>query len=177
MREENIGAIQIYTGNGKGKTTAALGLALRAAGHGMRTYIGQFLKGQEYGELRAVERLAPLITIAQFGRSGFVHVKEPPEKEDVEKAAEGLAACREAVLSGAYDIVIFDEICVALYFHLIPLSAVLAVLDLKPRSMELVLTGRYAPPELIDRADLVTEMREVKHYYRNGIPAREGIER
>ena len=177
MTEKRRGAVQIYTGNGKGKTTAALGLALRAAGHDLRTYIGQFLKGHDYGELRSVAKLAPWITIAQFGRSGFVHVSDPPDARDVRKARVGLDECRDAMLSGKYHVVILDEICVALYFHLLPLEDVLSLLDGKPKDVELILTGRYAPEPLIERADLVTEMREIKHYYQSGYPARDGIEK
>ncbi|MBN2198637.1 MAG: cob(I)yrinic acid a,c-diamide adenosyltransferase [Candidatus Aminicenantes bacterium] len=171
------GYIQVYTGTGKGKTTAALGLALRAAGHGLRTYIGQFLKGQDYGELRSLEPLSPLITIEQFGRKGFIHVGRDPEKEDYERARRGLDKCREAMLSGKYNIVVLDEVCVALYFRLLSEKDVLDFLDRKPEAVEIVLTGRYAPQAVLDRADLVTDMAGVKHYYDRGVQARDGIER
>jgi len=169
--------IQVYTGNGKGKTTAALGMAVRAAGHGMRTYIGQFLKGQRYGELAGVKRLAPLVKIEQFGRKGFVHVTERADEEDVRRARRALARCRKAMLSGRYGIVVFDEVNVALHFELLAEAEVLAVLDERPEGVEVVLTGRYAPASLIRRADLVTEMRERKHYYARGVRARKGIEK
>jgi cob(I)alamin adenosyltransferase len=169
--------IQVYTGNGKGKTTAALGLAVRAAGHGMRTYIGQFLKGQRYGELAGMKKLAPLVKVEQFGRKGFIHVTERADEEDVRRARRALARCRKAMLSGRFDIVVFDEVNVALHFKLVAETEVLAVLDERPEGVEVVLTGRYAPASLIRRADLVTEMRERKHYYARGVRARKGIEK
>lgn len=172
---ERKGLVHVYTGDGKGKTTAALGLALRAAGHGMRTYIAQFLKGQDYGELHALERLSPWVVIEQFGRPGFVHVKGVTP-EDRAMAVRGLTCAREAMGSGAYDLVILDEINVALYFGLIELEEVLALLEDRPEHVELVLTGRGAPEELLERADYVTEMREVRHPYQRGILARKGIE-
>jgi cob(I)alamin adenosyltransferase len=169
--------IQVYTGNGKGKTTAALGLAVRAAGHGMRTYIGQFLKGQKYGELAGVKMLAPYVRIEQFGRKGFIHVTENADDEDVARARQALARCRKAMLSATYDIVVFDEVNVALYFKLISEADVQAVLDERPESVEVILTGRYAPASIIRRADLVTEMKDRKHYYAKGVRARKGIEK
>ncbi len=177
MAEKFKGYIQIYTGNGKGKTTAALGLAVRAAGHGLQTYIGQFLKGQAYGELAAVRKLAPLITIEQFGRKGFIHVTEDPEDEDIEMARSGLRRCLAAMLSKKYQIVILDEINVALHFRLLTIKEVLGFLDRKPQDVEVVLTGRYAPASLIKRAHLVTEMKDKKHYYALGVRARRGIEK
>ena len=171
------GAIQVYTGNGKGKSTAALGLALRAAGYGYKTYMGQFLKGQSYGELKSVKKLSPLITLEQFGRKGFLHVTERPGDEDVRKARLGLRKCQAAMLSGKYRIIVLDEINVALHFHLLAEKDVLAFLGQKPSGVEVVLTGRYAPVSIIRRADLVTEMKERKHYYRKGLAARKGIEK
>ena len=171
------GYVQVYTGNGKGKTTAALGLALRAAGHGLRTYIGQFMKGQHYGELEAVKLAKPYITIEQYGQPGWVHVHKPPKEEDIRLAQEGLRRAREAMLSGEYDIIVLDEIATAHYFDLISLQDMLELIRSKPDNVELVFTGRYAPQELIEIADLVTEMREVKHYYQKGVSARDGIER
>ncbi len=172
---EELGLVQIYTGDGKGKTTAALGLALRAAGHGMRTYIGQFMKGQDYGELAGARLLAPYLTIEQYGRPSFVHLHRATP-EDVRLAHEGLEKARAAMRSGDYAIVVLDEVCVALHFGLLEVEEVLAFLEEKPKGVELVLTGRRAPEELVARADLVTEMREVKHPYQQGIPARRGIE-
>jgi cob(I)alamin adenosyltransferase len=171
------GYIQVYTGNGKGKTTAALGLALRAAGNGFRTYIGQFMKGQRYGELAAVKKLAPLVTIEQFGRRTFLHVTTNPDPEDIRRARSGLERCLAAMLSGRYDIVVLDEVNVAVFFNLLTVGEVLDVLDEKPAAVELVLTGRYAPPAFLRRADLVTEMKERKHYYVKNVPARRGIEK
>jgi cob(I)alamin adenosyltransferase len=175
--EKFKGYVQVYTGNGKGKTTAALGLALRAAGHGHRVYIGQFLKGQAYGELGAVRRLSPLITIRQFGRKGFIHVTENPDDEDILRARRGLDDCIRAMLSGKFRIVVLDEVNVALHFHLLGKEDIASLLDRKPEDVEIVITGRYAPPWLIRRADLVTEMKDKKHYYAKGVRARPGIEK
>ncbi len=171
------GQIQVYTGNGKGKTTAALGLALRAAGSGLRTYFGQFCKGQRYGELESVKKLAPLVTIEQFGRKTFMHIKDPADPADIRMARRGLACSRAAMLSGRYDIVVLDEILIALFFHLLADEDVLALMDERPAGVELVLTGRCAPASIIRRAGLVTEMKERKHYYAEGVEARNGIEK
>ncbi|MBN1374879.1 MAG: cob(I)yrinic acid a,c-diamide adenosyltransferase [Dehalococcoidia bacterium] len=171
------GYVQVYTGNCKGKTTAALGLAFRAMGRGLKTYIGQFMKGLQYGELNAARLVKPYITIEQYGKKGFIHVKNPPEQEDVDMAQKGLAKARRAMLKGSYDIVVFDEIITAHYFHLVSLDDMLEIVRTKPDNVEVILTGRYAPEELIDAADLVTEMSEIKHYYAQGVNARDGIER
>jgi len=171
------GYVQVYTGNGKGKTTAAMGLAFRAAGHGFKSYIAQFLKAQSTGEIEAAKKLAPLIRIEQSGREGFITVKDGPGDEDVSRAAEGLARAREAMLSGEYRIVVLDEVNTAVHFKILPEADVLALIDRRPAAVELVLTGRYAPASFIDRADLVTEMREIKHYFSRGVKAREGIEK
>jgi len=171
------GYVQVYTGNGKGKTTAALGLAFRAAGRGLKTYIGQFMKGQLCGELEAAKMVYPYITLEQYGKDTFVHVQNHPHEDDVLMAREGLAKGKEAMLSGKYDIVIFDEITTANFFHLISTQEMLNIIESKPDGVELVFTGRYAPPELIETASLVTEMTEVKHYYQKGVLARDGIER
>ena len=169
------GYVQVYTGDGKGKTTAALGLALRASGHGLRSYIGQFMKGQRYGELEAL-RDHPLITIEQYGDVRCIR-REEVTPEHVAQAQQGLDRVRRALLSGEYDIVVLDEVNVTIWFGLLAVEDVLALLDQRPEHVEMVLTGRRAPQELIDRADLVTEMRMVKHYYEQGVVAREGIER
>jgi cob(I)alamin adenosyltransferase len=171
------GYVQVYTGNCKGKTTAALGLAFRAMGRGLKTYIGQFMKGQFYGELKSAELCQPYITIEQFGKPGFTHVKDPPQEDDIHMARQGLAKAVKAMLSGEYNIVVLDEIVTSHFFKLITLEETLEVISSKPDGVELVLTGRYAPPELIEAADLVTEMAEVKHYYQKKVLAREGIER
>lgn len=177
MGKEFKGYIQVYTGNGKGKTTAALGLALRAAGHNEKTYMGQFLKGQDYGELHAVKNFSSLITIEQFGRKGFYHVTKDPDKKDIQSARNGLGKCQKAMLSGKYRIIILDEINIAVHFNLLSEKEIHLVLDQKPDNVEIILTGRYAPDSFIKRADLVTEMKDIKHYYDNGIQARKGIEK
>jgi cob(I)alamin adenosyltransferase len=176
-RNMDRGFVQIYTGNGKGKTTAALGLVLRAAGWGYRSYVGQFMKGQHYGELDGMKRLGDLVVIDLFGRKEFIHVGKEPAAEDVEMARRALESCRLAMNSGRFRIVVLDEVNVAVYFNLITEQDVLDLLNEKPGEVELVLTGRYAPDSFVERADLVTEMREVKHYYEKGVEARSGIEK
>ncbi len=170
------GFVQVYTGNCKGKTTAALGLAFRAMGRGLKTYIGQFMKGQVYGELEAARMVAPYMTIEQYGRDSWVHVNKPPNPVDVSQAQAGLERAREAMASGQYDIVVLDEIITAVWFNLISVEDILDTIRMKPDGVEMVLTGRYAPPEIIAAADLVTEMLEVKHYFDQGVQARCGIE-
>lgn len=179
MQPGNIGKgyVQVYTGNGKGKTTAALGLAVRAAGHGLRVSIIQFMKGWiDYGELGGVRMLAPYVEIRQAGRDTFVNRKSP-DPEDVRLAREGWALAKDTVLGKKADIVILDELNCAVDFGLLPLDEVLDVVRRKPDGLELVLTGRGAPKELVEIADLVTEMRDVKHYYDKGVDARVGVER
>ena len=171
----NRGYVQIYTGDGKGKTTAALGLALRAAGHALRTYVGQFMKGQEYGELAELTGHA-LITIEQYGGPDCVR-RDEVTSEHIENARRGLERARQAMLTGDYDIVVLDEVNVAIWFGLLSVGEVADFLSRRPNTVELVLTGRRAPAELIELADLVTEMRDVKHYYQTGVAARDGIER
>jgi cob(I)alamin adenosyltransferase len=168
--------IQIYTGDGKGKTTAALGQAVRAAGSRFRTLIVMFMKDFPYGEVRSLEPLSEWITIERFGNDAFVFRKEPPSEEDIATAHMALNRAREAMQSAEFDIVILDEVCVAVYFGLLTSGEVLPLLDEKPDSVELILTGRYCPPEWIERADLVTEMNEVKHYYQSGVTSRKGFE-
>jgi cob(I)alamin adenosyltransferase len=169
------GLIQVYTGPGKGKTTAALGLALRAAGQDMKVYIIQFMKGwPHYGELTSVEKL-PNITLHQFGRPDFVN-RDNPDPKDVEQAHQALDHARQTLASGNYDVVILDEINVALDYNLIGLDKVLALIEGKPEKVELVLTGRGAHPEIVKRADLVTEMLDIKHPFDEGVGGRRGIE-
>jgi cob(I)alamin adenosyltransferase len=171
------GYVQVYTGNSKGKSTAALGMAFRAMGRGLKTYVGQFMKGQIYGELKSAEMCQPFITIEQYGKDTFIHVKNPPQAEDVQMARDGLARAAKAMHSGEYDIIVFDEINTAHFFNLITTDEMLDVIKSKPDGVEVIFTGRYAPPEVIEAADLVTEMVEVKHYFEKGVPARDGIER
>jgi cob(I)alamin adenosyltransferase len=174
-RETGLGLVQVYTGDGKGKTTAALGLAVRAAGHGYRTYIGQFMKGQHYGELRGVDLLAPCVTLEQYGDPTFLRREDVGERDRAMVRA-GLARVREVLAAGEHQIVVLDEILIALFFDLASLDEVLDLIATRPEGVELVLTGRRAPQAIIDVADLVTEMVEVKHPYQRGIPARQGIE-
>jgi len=167
--------IQVYTGNGKGKTTAALGLSIRAAGHGLKTYIGQFMKGQHCGELTAL-RDNPCITIEQYGDIECIRRDQVTQKH-MDQAEQGLVKARDAMLSGQYDLVVLDEINVTIWFGLLTVKQVLEFLDQRPESVEIILTGRNAPQEFIQYADLVSEIKEVKHYYNQGILARDGIER
>lgn len=154
-----------------------MGLALRAAGHDMKTFIGQFLKGQSYGELKSIDMLGPMITIKQFGRKDFIHVSDNPDKQDIQLARDGLKTCKTAMLSGEYDIIILDEINVTLHFKLLEEQEVYEFLDNKPKPVEVILTGRLASESLIKRADLVTEMKNIKHYFDSGVNARIGIEK
>jgi len=170
------GLIQVYTGNGKGKTTAALGLALRAVGHGLKVLFIQFMKGNiDYGELESSKKLSPYLTIKQMGRETFVS-KTNPDPIDIKLARDGFDLAKKAISNEEYSIVILDEINVAIDYGLIPLSDLLHLLDTKPKGIELILTGRNAKPEIIDKADLVTEMVERKHYFKKGVSARKGIE-
>jgi cob(I)alamin adenosyltransferase len=170
------GYIQVYTGNGKGKTTAALGLAFRAMGCGLKTYIGQFMKGQKTSELDAALSVSDYVTIEQYGKMGFTRDREHPDAEGMRNAKAGLVKAKAAMLSGKYDIVVLDEINTAHFFHLVTVEEILELVKTKPEGLELVFTGRYAPQELIDAADLVTEMVEIKHYYCKGMLSRKGIE-
>jgi len=175
-REKLKGMIQVYTGTGKGKTTAALGLAMRALGHGLTVYIIQFMKGNiRYGELETARQLSPNVVIKQMGRKTFVN-RDNPDKIDIELAQKAFELAREVITSGEYDIVVLDEINVAVDYGLISLETLLDLLDSRPPHVELILTGRDARKEVIERADLVTEMVEGKHYYGEGIHSREGIE-
>ncbi len=168
------GFVQVYTGDGKGKTTAALGLAVRAAGAGLKVYIGQFIKNADYSEIKALQCLAANITIEQFGRGCFILTE--PCQADVDAARHALATLGRLLASGAYDLVIADEANVAVALGLIGEDDLLTLIDQRPPQVELVLTGRGAPTSVLERADLVTEMRLVKHYYDRGILARLGIE-
>jgi len=170
------GYVHIYTGNGKGKTTAALGLALRAAGRGLKTIMIQFMKGQFYGELEGVKHLSGLVCIEQYGHPQFCRFTDPPDKADVERARAALARMQAISAARSCDILIGDEAVTAMLFNLISEDDLLALMAGRPRAQELILTGRGATQRLIEAADLVTEMQDIKHYYAQGIPAREGIE-
>lgn len=168
------GYIQVYTGNGKGKTTAAVGLAVRAAGAGLRVLFAQFIKKRRCSEHKALARFSDLITVRQYG-TGFIRGR--PSRAARSLSEKGLEDAREEVVSGQYDIVILDEINVAINRGLIDLEDVISMLDSKPPNVELVLTGRYAHSRIIRKADLVTEMKKVKHYMDKGVKARIGIEK
>ena len=169
------GLVQIFTGDGKGKTTAALGTVMRALGHGLRVYIVFFMKGDYlYGERNILNKL-PNVTITSFGDDSFVYPKNV-KPEQIDQASQALLAARQAMLSGNYDIVILDEVIVAAAFQLVPVDDLIQLIKDKPRNVELILTGRRADPRLVQAADLVTEMVSIKHPYDEGIPARMGIE-
>lgn len=169
------GLVQVYTGEGKGKTTAALGLALRALGRGLKVFMLQFLKGDDTGELHAGRLFSDHFVIEQTGLKGFIR-RDRIAEADIHRAQKAMQRAREILTSGDYDLVILDEINVAMYFELIPVREVLHLLQERAPNVEVVLTGRYAPQEIIDAADLVTEMKNIKHYYHAGVQARLGIE-
>lgn len=170
------GYIQVYTGNGKGKTTAAIGLAVRAVGAGLKVYIGQFVKSIEYSEIKIIKERFPEITVEVYGIDGCM-MSGVPTENDYRSAEDGRRRASEALRSGDHDVVILDEITICCYFKLLAEAEVLALMEAKPEGTELVLTGRYAPEYMIDKADLVTEAKEVSHYYSEGVKARKGIER
>lgn len=167
--------IQVYTGDGKGKTTAALGQALRATGHGMKVFMVQFMKGRTYGELNACSEHLPDMVIRMSGRDEFVK-KGAPDEIDLRMAREGWEQAREVIVGGQYQMVILDEINIAIDYGLLPLQEVLDLLRQHSRDLEIICTGRYAPPELLELADLVSEVKEIKHPYSKGEPMRRGIE-
>jgi len=171
------GYVVVLTGDGKGKTTSALGMAVRAVGQGLKVIMLQFVKGSwKYGELATAERLAPDLTIRPLGE-GFVHVDpENPDPKDVECARRAWEACKEALFSGDYGMVIFDEINNAIAYGLLPVDEVVDALRRRPAGLHVVLTGRGAHPQIVEMADLVTEMTEIKHPYKAGLTARRGIE-
>lgn len=168
------GLVQIYTGDGKGKTTAALGLALRALGAGLKVYLGQFIKKGEFSEIKALRCFQPNITIRQYGAGRFV--KGKPSPADIRCAKRGLADLRRALLSKKYDLVIADEINCAVKAGLITVKEVLLLIDKKPSAVELVLTGRSASRQIMNKADLITEMRKIRHPFDRGEGGRKGIE-
>jgi cob(I)alamin adenosyltransferase len=176
MKTIGKGYVHIYTGNGKGKTSAALGLALRAAGRGLKTHIVQFMKAQHYGELEGAKMTRGLITIEQHGHPSFCRFTETPDPKDVKRALTALARMHELMQARACVILIADEIITACLFRLLTEDDVLKVIGNKPEGMELVLTGRGATERMIEAADLVTEMQEIKHYYTQGVLSRPGID-
>jgi cob(I)alamin adenosyltransferase len=172
--EGRRGLVQIFTGDGKGKTSAAIGAVIRALGHGLKVYIGFFMKDRPSGERDVLSRL-PNVTMESFGAGGFVD-RANIKPEEKERAKRGLAAASQAMLSGSYDLVVLDEINLAVAWKLVELDEVLKLIDSKPEGVELILTGRRADSKLVQSADLVTEMLKIKHPYDEGVKAREGIE-
>lgn len=171
------GYTQVYTGNSKGKTTAALGLALRAAGAGLKVFIAQFIKSRRCSEHKALERFKDLITVRLYG-TGFIRKTKTKEQQirAIKAAQRGLEEVRKVIASGEYDMVILDEINLTTHLGLIRKEDLLDLIEKKPLETELILTGRYADEKIIEKADLVTEMKEIKHYYKKGVKARWGIE-
>ena len=167
--------VQVYTGDGKGKTTAALGLALRAAGAGLKVFIAQFIKVGDYSEINALKRFSDLITIEQFGTGKFILGE--PSVEDRQAAQKGLERVQAIIQTEEYDLVILDEANVAVTWGLFSGEDLLNLIQLKEENVELIITGRNADPRIMEHADLVTEMKAVKHYYSKGISARTGIEK
>lgn len=190
------GYLQVYTGDGKGKTTAAIGLAIRALGAGKRVCFLQFMKNKSYSEHQILMNLSTNLTIKTFGKPFFIAKEEDlqsltieniqedivvfkkgsPPKEYVQLIRDGIVMAKKVVSSGLYDVVILDEVIMALYFELIEWEELEEIIKSKLDSVELILTGRKAPQKLMDMADLVTEMKEVKHYYQSGVQGRIGIE-
>jgi len=170
------GFIQVYTGNGKGKTTAAIGQAVRAAGNDLTVYFVQFMKNYPYGEVKLLQNLSPHITLKRYGTDDFVFKKEAPSEDLIREMQKGLAEAEQAMLSSEFDLIILDELLVSIYFKLFSTERVIQFLKKKPKNVELILTGRYCPEPIIGMADLVTKMKEVKHYYQKGVRARRGIE-
>jgi cob(I)alamin adenosyltransferase len=169
------GKVHVYTGDGKGKTTAALGLSIRAAGAGLRVFIAQFIKSDEYSEIKALKRFSDLITVEQFGLGGFIGGN--PSSGDIEAAQKGVARIKKIISAETYDVVVLDEANIAVKYKLISEQDLLDIIDAKSKNIELVITGRDAAPKIMDKADLVTRMKAVKHYFQNGVEARVGIEK
>jgi len=175
MKAYRQGYVQVYTGDGKGKTTAAIGLAVRAAGAELKVFIAQFLKMGDYSEIKSLKKFSENITVEQFGRGRFRQGKPLPE--DVESAERGLEKAKSVMNSGEYDVVILEEANIAVWKGLFSEQDLLDIIDAKPMDVELVITGRGATPKVIKRADLVTEMKRIKHYYYKGVRGRVGIEK
>lgn len=170
------GFVHVYTGDGKGKSTAAIGLAVRAAGAGLKSYIIQFMKDYDYSELKILKSLHEFIEMDKVGKDDFVFRKEPAPTEEIELAANALINAEIKMLGGEYDLIILDEACVAIYFGILKEEEILQFINKKPKEVELVITGRYCPSSIIAKADLVTDMKEIKHYYQKGIVSRKGID-
>jgi cob(I)alamin adenosyltransferase len=173
--ESKRGYTQVYTGNGKGKTTAAIGLSIRAAGAGLKVYIAQFIKMGDYSEIKALKRFSDLITVEQFGLGRFSNGK--PSPEDIEAAQKGLEKVKSIMKANEYKIVILEEANVAVRHGLIQVEDLIELIINKSFETELVITGRGASDRVIEKADLVTEMKSVRHYFQKGVPARVGIEK
>lgn len=167
--------VHVYTGEGKGKTTAALGLAIRAAGAGHKVFLAQFIKGGSYSELNALKRFDDLITVEQFGKGRFINGK--PSEADISAARNGMKKMKDILASGDYKVVILDEANIALHYNLFTAEELIDLVDSRAEDTELIITGRKACPEILEKADLVTEMRAIKHYYKEGVRARVGIEK
>ncbi|MCF8240743.1 MAG: cob(I)yrinic acid a,c-diamide adenosyltransferase [Melioribacteraceae bacterium] len=176
MGDLSKGYIQVYTGNGKGKTSAALGSALRAAGAGLKIHITQFMKDFPYSERKSLEKFAGLIDINFVGKDEFVFKKENPPESEIELAKSALQSASSKMQSGKFNMIILDEIFVAVFFKLLTEEDVIEFIKSRPENIELILTGRYCPESIIKLADLVTEMKEVKHYYQQGVISRKGID-
>jgi cob(I)alamin adenosyltransferase len=170
----NRGYIQVYTGNGKGKTTAALGLAIRAAGAGLKVFFAQFLKGGEYSEHISLRKFKGLITVRRFGKKTFLFGK--PSIDDLYSGKTGFLEVKKAVFNKKYDLIVMDEVFFAINLKLIKLGDVIKLLKTKPYRVEIVLTGRNASPKIIKLAELVSEIKEIKHYFNSGVKGRKGIE-
>jgi len=169
------GLVIVITGNGKGKTTSAFGQALRAVGQGYKVFIMQFMKGRDYGEFVAAKKYLPRLTVRRSGLDSFV-MRDKPAPVDIELARQGFELAKKAIASGKYNMVILDEINVAIDFNLIPLEEMIRLITDKPPGLDLILTGRYAAKEIIKLADTVSEVKEIKHHYTSGIKDRAGIE-
>jgi cob(I)alamin adenosyltransferase len=168
------GYVHVYTGNGKGKTTAAFGLALRAVGAGKKVFFAQFVKGKMYAEIKAVQKYLPAITVKQYGLGCFI--VNTPSQKDIDAARDGLTEITQIMQSGNYDMIVLDEADIAVYYNLFSSQELIDIIDTRQETTEIIITGRYATPDIIEMADLVTEMHEIKHYYRRGVEARKGIE-
>ena len=170
------GFVQVYTGNGKSKTTATIGQAVRALGSQLKVLLVQFMKDYPYGEVTVLENLSPHLKLRRYGNDSFVFQKRPPSQDLKDQVKQGLDQALADMRGGLFDVVILDEVCVSVYFGLLSEEEVMAFIKQKPHQVELILTGRYCPKGILDAADLVTEMKEIKHYYQQGILARKGIE-